>query len=75
MQRVLLYICLPFLIVSCSPSDPQVIYTVSSIHPKKDGSTEYLMISENGDKLIVNKNNELPWKLGKKILLEGNISK
>jgi len=74
-QRIIFYICLPFLIISCSSSQPQDIYTVSSIQPKKDGSTEYLMVSEKGNKLIIRKKDALLWKLGKKIYLEGELSK
>lgn len=75
MLRILSICSFPFLIVSCNYPSPQMIYTVSAIRPKEDGTTEYLMRSERGDKLIVKKNGGFPWELGKKIYLEGDLSK
>lgn len=71
MQRTLCYLFLPFFIASCELPSSGTIYTVTSLQSKSDGTVEYIMISEKGDKLIVNKDNQILWRIGKKICLEG----
>lgn len=71
MKRTLFCLFLPFFIAGCELPVSKTIYTVTSLHPKGDGTVEYLMVSEKGDKLIVNKNNQILWEIGNKICIEG----
>jgi len=73
MLNPLFYILLSFLVVSCNPNNVNTLYTVTSTHPKSNGTTDYLLVSEKGEKLVINKNNTSLWKIGKKISIEGYI--